>query len=124
MKVLVLFASPHREGHTARLTEEFLAGLGPAETARVDLYALGPAPCVACGVCGTREECVFHDLDRVHRLLAACDLLVMAAPVYNAGLPAPMKALLDRWQRYYEARFSLGKRPPLEKHRGAALLLT
>ena len=35
-----------------------------------------------------------------------------------------MKAWLDRTQRYFEARFALGKKPPIPKHRQAVLLLT
>ncbi len=34
-----------------------------------------------------------------------------------------MKALLDRTQRYFEARFSLGVRHPIKKRRQAVLLL-
>lgn len=33
-----------------------------------------------------------------------------------------MKALFDRFQRYFNARFSLGKRPPIEKPKKALLL--
>ena len=126
MEVLVLFGSPHQHGPTARLTEAFLAPLGAlgARVSRVDLYPLNPAPCTACGFCKTAEGCAFSDLDQVHRLLLSCGLLVLAAPVYNAGLPAPAKALLDRWQRYFEARFSRGKRPAIATHREAVLLLT
>ena len=126
MEVLMLLGSPHRAGHTARLAEAFCAPLRErgAVVAAVDLYALSPAPCTACGFCKTAEGCAFADLDRVHELLTACDVLAVASPVYNAGFPAPVKALLDRWQRYYEARFSRGIRPAIATHREAALLLT
>lgn len=126
MEVLVLFGSPHREGPTARLTEAFLSPLRAmgATVTQVGLFALNPAPCTACGLCKTVDGCAFADLDQVHRLLVSCDVLVMAAPVYNAGLPSPMKALLDRWQRYFEARFARGVKPAIPTHREAALLLT
>ena len=48
----------------------------------------------------------------------------MASPVYNLSFPAPLKAVLDRFQRYFEARFSLGKKPAIEKHRKAVLLVS
>ena len=35
-----------------------------------------------------------------------------------------MKALLDRCQRYFEARFARGEKPSIPKHRPAVLLLT
>ena len=44
--------------------------------------------------------------------------------MFNDSFPSPMKAVLDRSQRYFEARFSLGIRQPVKKHRDAVLLLT
>ena len=49
---------------------------------------------------------------------------MVASPVYNDSFPSPMKAILDRCQRYFEARFSLNIRQPIKKHRDAVLLLT
>ncbi len=66
----------------------------------------------------------FSDLDGFDKELRKSDLLVVASPVYNASFPAPMKALLDRTQRYFEARFSLNKKPPIKKRREAVLLLS
>ena len=54
----------------------------------------------------------------------AADGIIIASPVYNMSFPAPMKAILDRMQRYYSARFFLGKRPPIAKRRPVALLLS
>lgn len=126
-KALVLFASPKGHGHTRMLLESFLEGFKEEkgwEIEEMDLYSMEPKPCVACGACAQKEACQFDDLDKFDKALRKSDLLVVASPVYNASFPAPMKALLDRTQRYFEARFSLGKRPPVKKHREAALLLS
>ena len=120
-RVLALLASPVAGGRTARLLDAFLSQL-PCAAERIDVYRANFRPCTACGVCKTQEGCAFPDLDRFDRLLRASQLLVVASPVYNLSFPAPMKAVLDRFQRYYEARFSLGLRPPVEKHREAVLL--
>ena len=77
---LVLFSSPHKDGHTKKLLEAFLDGLK--------------------------------------------DLLVIATPVYNLSFPAQLKAVIDRFQRYFEARFARGIRPAIATHRDAVLLLT
>lgn len=37
--------------------------------------------------------------------LEDADAVIVATPVYNLSFPAPMKALFDRFQRYYEAHF-------------------
>lgn len=126
-KALVLFGSPHSRGCTAQLLEAFLEEFRRSaqwEMEQVDLYRLQPHPCTGCKVCAQEERCAFPDLDALDRSLRACDLLVVASPVYNFSFPAPVKAWLDRTQRYFEARFSLGRKPPIQKHREAVLLLT
>jgi len=40
------------------------------------------------------------------------------------GLPAPFKALIDRLQRYYNARFVRNVRPPVKTSKKALLILT
>ena len=122
--MLVLFGSPRPHGATARLLQTFLQKIDP-EAVRVttfDAYRGNYHPCTACGYCQTREACVFHDLDEFDRELRAADYLVIAAPVYHMSFPAPCKAVMDRWQRYFEARFAMGIRPPIEKPKTAAFL--
>ena len=126
-KLLVLFGSPHSHGFTARLLDSFLECFQHHkgwEVQVVDLYQQNPHPCTGCRACAKEEGCSFDDLDGLDKSLRACDLLVVASPVYNSSFPAPLKAWLDRTQRYFEARFSLGMRPPIKKHRDAVLLLT
>ena len=125
-KLLAVFGSPHREGPTRRLLDPFLEPfrLRDWSIETVDAYALGAKPCLDCGLCGREEGCAQHDLDPLDRSLRQSQVLVIASPVYNDSFPAPLKALLDRTQRYYSARFSLGLRPPIQTFRKAALLLT
>ena len=65
-----------------------------AYEARVD-------PCIACGACEEDEiGCQrlgdgWHDIESA---LRAVDILVIASPVYFMGLPAPLKAMVDRLQ--------------------------
>lgn len=93
-------------------------------TAEVNAYELNAHPCTGCRACAKKEKCTYDDLDKFDKELRKCDLLVVASPVYNDSFPSPMKAILDRTQRYFEARFSLGLRQPIKKHRDAVLLLT
>lgn len=125
-KMLVWFGSPHSQGHTRQLLEAFLGPFKKAgwEIKELDTYAADIRPCLGCGVCGKTGECVMEDFDPIDKALRSCDFLTVASPVYNDSFPAPLKAVLDRTQRYFEARFTLGQRPPIRKHRKAALLLT
>ena len=125
-RLLVLFGSPNSHGSTRMLLDGFLREFKERKEWQIDemdTYALNPHPCTGCRACAKKEKCRWDDLDGFDKELRRCDLLVVAAPVYNDSFPAPMKALLDRTQRYFEARFSLNIRPPVKKHRDAVLLL-
>lgn len=122
---MVLFGSPRKRGFTGRLLEEYLNVLGDHfHTEIVDAYDLRIEPCRGCGFCEKQEGCPMRDFDAIDQLLRTADLLLVATPIYYLGLPAPLKAILDRTQRYFSARFSRGLRPPITKHKEAALLLT
>ena len=125
-KALIIFASPHKNGPTAKLLDRFLSGLSPEtwEVETLDVFKTAIRPCVACGVCKEKDGCVYPDLDAFDASFRACDLLIIASPVYNLSFPAQFKAVLDRFQRYFEARFTRGVRPVMEKKRSAVLLLT
>lgn len=125
-KILVFFGSPHKNGHTAQLLRAFLE---PFRNKNMDIQIIDAfdediAPCNACGVCKTRETCRFHDFDEIDSQLRLADILVFATPIYNLSFPAPLKAIMDRTQRYYEARFSLHIKPPIARPKQAILLVT
>ncbi len=121
---LVLFSSP-RNGYTKLLLDAFLDGLGGNYDVRlIDCYKLSPAPCRACGACEKADMCALSDLDEYDALLNKAELLVFASPVYNLSVPSPLKAIVDRSQRYFSKRFSLGIRPPVSVRKKAVLLLT
>lgn len=124
-RLLLLFGSPHSNGATAKLTQEFLQTiqeLDDVQIIRFDAYQGNYHPCTACGFCQKQEACVFPDLNDFDAELRRADYLVVASPVYGLSFPAPLKAIMDRWQRYYEARFALGIRNSVPKPKRAVLL--
>ena len=125
-KALIVFASPHKNGPTAKLLKSFLSGLNTErwETETLNVCDTAIHPCIACGACKAVNGCVYHDLDAFDASLRESDLLVIASPVYNLSFPAQLKCVLDRFQRYFEARFARGERPVIQKPRKAVLLLT
>ena len=125
MNILILNGSPRANGNTVQLIEAFKSGLPQdAVCLQVDLYDLLPMPCVACGACMAENMCRFSDLDETDALLRDADVLVWALPVYNYSVPAPVKALLDRFQRYYEAVEVRKEDIFKKKNRTAVLLLS
>ena len=123
-RVLLFFGSPRAQGHTARLLEHFWEALPEdnLEVQKIDAYQARVSPCIHCGDCEKTPSCRFHDMDEIDRLLRAADLLLFATPVYSLGFPAALKAVLDRFQRYYAERFFLKKRPLIERQKKAVLL--
>jgi len=125
MKVLIVYGSPHRSGNTKKLLNGFLSGLDrDASIETADIFELSPAPCDDCGYCKISDGCRKKDLDKFFHIFGEADLIVFAFPIYFAGFPAPVKALFDRFQRYYNARSERNIIYSFPKERKAVLLVT
>ncbi len=121
---IIIFGSPKKNGHTAKLLLKFLKELKNYEFTIIDSYKENIHPCIDCGLCKLEEICRYSDLDNLDHLLNTADLLIVATPVYNLSFPAPLKSIFDRMQRYFSARFFQKKIPPIKKEKKAVLLLT
>ncbi|MDR2519223.1 MAG: flavodoxin family protein [Spirochaetaceae bacterium] len=125
-KALALMGSPRAGGATARLLTCFIDqwrafNLGAVTV--VEAYKAALAPCTHCGYCGKQLGCVYDDgFTAIDAGLREADFLVVASPVYGMGFPAPLKAVFDRCQRYFEAKFSLGAANPIPKRKSALFL--
>lgn len=51
------------------------------------------------------------------------DYIAFFTPVYNNFFPAPIKAILDRFQRYYNARYKRGSNPPIKKPKRVGVVI-
>lgn len=123
--MLVLFSSPRKNGYTKKLLDSFLYEVDERYDVKIiDCYKLMPKPCIHCGACEKADSCIFDDLNEYDKLLNKAEVLVFASPVYNLSVPSPLKALIDRSQRYFSKRFSLGIKPPVKVHKKAILILT
>lgn len=122
-RALLVLGSPHADGPTARLLAALETALPPGTIVdRFDCFAQPVLPCNDCRACRRLDRCVRPDLDGFYPLLERADFLVFATPVYNLSFPAPLKAVIDRMQRYWSARFIRGVRPPIAKKKQAVLL--
>lgn len=121
---LVIFGSPHKNRHTAKLLNEFLHEHNISEYVMFNCYEESPLPCNDCGWCKLQDHCVLPDLKNFYNQFEQSELVIMAFPVYNGSFPAPLKALIDRFQVYYNARFSRGIRPPIAVAKKVYILLT
>jgi multimeric flavodoxin WrbA len=124
-ELLLITGSPRKNGVTAKLAAMALEEAGLIDkninVTALDTYALALKPCTHCGHCKKNPACVHDDFLPVNAALQRADILVIASPVYVLGFPAPLKALLDRSQQYFEAKFSLGI-TSIKKHKKAIFL--
>lgn len=124
-RALVILGTPHKKGNTARLVNSLLKQMPKEyEVQVVNPYLMKVRPCVDCAYCKTHSACAFHDLDDFYEAFEHADAVLFASPLYNLTVSAPMKALIDRFQRYFNARFVRGVQPPIARPRRAALVMT
>lgn len=97
--LLTILGGPRKNGITAKM----LAGAEQAakekgyEVSRVNLYEQNIALCTGCRKCFETGECVQKDdAVKIAKFLKECDMVVLAAPVYWANVPAAVKNLFDR----------------------------
>lgn len=123
LRVLVIFGSPHSDGTTAMILRALLDSLPQnAVIDRFDCFERMPLPCGDCRTCHEKDGCALSDIDDFYESLDKADALVFATPVYNLSFPAPMKALIDRMQCYWSARFRRGIRKGSARPKKAVLI--
>lgn len=98
-KLLAIAGSPHKDGATGRMLRY------ATETAQkrgwqvdyIDLYEQNIAYCKGCNICRKTHSCVQQDdIQKIAKKLLECDLVILAAPVYWANVPAVVKNMFDR----------------------------
>jgi multimeric flavodoxin WrbA len=102
MKVIAINGSPNQEGNTFHA----LMGVGASLQANgidFEIIHVGNKAvrgCLACGTCGkTRDEKCTISTDPVNQWIQEiknADGLILASPVYYAGIAGTMKCFLDR----------------------------
>lgn len=98
-KILAILGSPHKEGATATMLHYALqiAGQKGYDIEYVDLYEKKIGYCNGCRACIKTEMCVQRDdIQEIAGKLKACDIVILAAPVYWANVPAVVKNMFDR----------------------------
>ncbi len=122
-KLLIINASPRKEGVCAEIVKQVKPYFADCDIKEYDLYKLSPAPCTACGYCEMHNGCSNHDLDWFFADFEDADYIAFFSPIYNNFFPAPLKAVIDRFQRYYAARFCRGAKPPIEKPKSVGAVI-
>jgi len=131
--VLVALVGSPRRGNSRVLLDAVVEGARSAspdvEVHLVEAYGVRVGPCTACGRCDgpdAGEGCMVEgdDWPPIEALLRSADALIVASPIFFRGLPAPVKAIVDRLQAMWELR-ERGERVATNAgpHRRAAVVL-
>jgi len=106
MKTLIVKYLPNKRSRTQKLLEAFLEGVSDSEIEELDLCKDVPdlfSPEALEGYFGRIIGAIPRDtsvpalakMDRMTAQLKACDIVVLATPIYNFSLPATVKAWFD-----------------------------
>ena len=102
MRILVLNGSPKRDkSDTMHITRAFLDGMrdtAPQEIHVIDVIDRHIEYCTGCFACKRNGGiCIYDDdMRAILEEILDSDLLLFSFPLYCYGIPAPLKALLDR----------------------------
>ncbi len=96
---LAILGSPHTGGTTAAMLESAVRRaekVGYTVT-KINLYEKKLSFCTGCRACMDTQICIQNDdIQEIAALIKECRLVILAAPVYWANVPAPVKNLFDR----------------------------
>ena len=102
MKILVLNGSPKKDkSDTMHITRAFLEGMNetvPQEVHTIHVIDKHIEYCTGCFSCMRNGgDCIYDDdMREILEEILASNLLIWNFPLYCYGMPAPLKALLDR----------------------------
>ena len=102
MKILILNGSPKRaHSDTMHITRAFLDGMketAPQEVHTIHVIDKHIEYCTGCFACMRNGGSCIHndDMRGILEEILDSDLLIWSYPLYCYGMPAPLKALLDR----------------------------
>ncbi len=102
-KILTILGSPHdKRSNTRAFVEDFVeeiqnVGLDLEHTI-ISLGRKTVKPCIGCWSCTKGTPCPLagDDLAEIKHAMIACDMLILASPVYTNQVTAQMKAFCDR----------------------------
>lgn len=106
MHTVIINGSPNKEGSTSQIIKHLLKGL-EGKISVINVYEKDIKPCIDCKYCYSKfGECYIKDyMTLVYKTVDDCDNIIIVSPMYFASFPAPMKALIDRFQMFWSRKY-------------------
>lgn len=111
-KVLALMGSPRKNKNTDILLDYLLKGISilDYEINKIYLKDLDIHSCTGCDHCGRTSDCVFKDgMNEIYDGFDNSDIVIFAAPIYFNSINGISKNVVDRCQRYWSIKYTLGQ---------------
>lgn len=108
--LLAIYGSPRRNGNTSLLLRRAVEGArrAGAGVEEIMLRDLKISPCLEIYGCKKDGRCVIKDdFQRLYDLLAACDGIMLASPVFFYSVSAQTKIFMDRCQSFWVKKYWL-----------------
>ncbi len=103
MNIVIIKSSPHKNGSSNMLAEQFAKGAREAghTVHELDAGHMDIHPCLGCEHCGMDGPCAQKDdMQQIRDALLAADMAVFVTPVYYFGMSAQLKMVVDRFYSY------------------------
>ncbi len=114
-EVLGIASSPRKDGNSEILLDACLKGIAEtgASHEKIRICELTFSPCLNCGGCGETGQCVIDDdMQTLFKKFSDSRILIVSSPVFFMGLPAQLKAAVDRCQSIWVRKYLLRRRMP------------
>ena len=107
-QVVIISASPRRDGNSDALCNAFMKGAQDAghQVEKIFLRDKQINYCTGCGVCNDTHKCTQKDdMEPILDALVAADIIVFASPIYFYTMCGQLKVMIDRCcPRYTEIK--------------------
>ena len=127
MRLLIINASPRREGNISKMLSQAAAAAkdAGAECDVINLYDKDIRPCRGCMACRTTLACpIRDDMASIAEAIKSADRIVIGTPCYWANMPGILKNMFDRLVYIFIADGKHGIPRPLLKGKRAVVIVT
>lgn len=111
-KVLAIMGSPRKNKNTNKALDYLLDGIdkNTFHIEKIYLRDLKINYCTGCDNCGKTGSCVFKDdMDLLYEGFDNSDIIILASPLYFNSVNGLTKNIIDRCQKYWSLKYSLGQ---------------
>jgi multimeric flavodoxin WrbA len=112
MKVIAFLGSPREKGNSELMLNETVRAV-EEEGHLVTLFRpseMDISPCTNCGECDETGVCIIEDqMTVVYKAIREADRFIISSPIFFFGIPAQLKALIDRCQAFWCEKYLLRK---------------